>query len=174
MFLVGARSSFAHALYAWHRNPLERILGSIDSWERSPQTPKSIIVAGNFVCMTNGSCLGSMHNHRLFLWVILGSDQRFSHQEKKQSIPGSWYFNNHFVWIRRLFFFFVFVDMNWPLRIKYDLYRRSSFTILPIEYLETLSSLEMALIDILGLLSITFCTLRINLGVLTVLVPLAY
>lgn len=87
-------------------------------------TPRTITIAGNFVCMTTGLSLRFLHNHQSFPCGPFGPKQFFS-WEKTQNIPDSWCFkllSKYFVWIRQLSL--VVGDINWPLCITLDLCQR--------------------------------------------------
>lgn len=79
-------------------------------------TPRIITDAGNLVCMTLGTSVRTLHNHRSFLLFTFWPWSKFFSSEKKPKHSGLLcvsLFRKSFARIKR--FLLVFFDMNWLL-----------------------------------------------------------
>lgn len=93
------------------------------------------------------------------LGSLLGSDQSFSKQIKNKSFR---LLNKRSARIRRLSF--AFAEIKWSQRIRYDMYRRYSCTIPPIEFFESLNTISMDINSFSAALVNNFLHLSCGIG----------
>lgn len=145
-------SSFAHKIYQSPHNHQHFLIVTKKHWPLCPEERNHyiFIVAYNrhsclkvCVCMTIVTSLVSQRNHLSFIWLTFW----FSHQRKTKPFQALDVSTSTSAWCKSG---------------GYLLYLKTWM------YLEILNDLTMALIDFLEFLSLLFCTIRSDLGVLIV------